>query len=137
MRNATRRTAAVLSVLVALAIVPVPSFAAPVSEVAQAIAPAATTTADLKCVTMVTDTLAYAAGAYGTIIKTTDGGDNWVKLTTGTTTADFRGIAFWDANNGVAVTYGRAVYRTANGGTSWTLANPDMTQYAAGTPLTV
>ncbi len=135
MRNATRRTAAVLSVLVALAIVPVPSFAAPVSEVAQAIAPAATTTADLKCVTMVTDTLAYAAGAYGTIIKTTDGGDNWVKLTTGTTTADFRGIAFWDANNGVAVTYGRAVYRTANGGTSWTLANPDMTQYAAGTPL--
>lgn len=120
-----RRMSAMLVVVLVLAIVPLP--AAAVSTSALPIAPTAVTTADLKCVTMVSSTVAFAAGANGTIIKTTDGGETWVKLTTGTTTADFRGIAFWNANTGVAVTYNRAVYKTTNGGTTWSVANADMT----------
>jgi putative cell wall-binding protein/photosystem II stability/assembly factor-like uncharacterized protein len=130
-----RRISAMLSVTLALAIVPLPSQAAPIEAITPtAIAPLAATTADLKCLTMVSASLGFAAGASGTIIKTTDGGDNWVKLSTGTTTADFRGIAFWSTTTGVAVTYDRRVYKTTNGGTSWTLANADMTRNAFGSP---
>ncbi|TDB37639.1 MAG: hypothetical protein D9V44_06110 [Actinobacteria bacterium] len=132
MKMMRRRIAAMLVVALAFAM-PLPVVAAP--EPAPTIAPtaltpAAVTTADLKCVTMVSDTVAYAAGASGTIIKTTDGGDNWVKLVDAdlAVTDDFRGIAFWDANNGVAVTYNRKVVGTSDGGATWALKNGDITQ---------
>jgi putative cell wall-binding protein/photosystem II stability/assembly factor-like uncharacterized protein len=136
MKQFRRRIAAALVVALAFAMpLPVVAFAEPSATVAPApVTPTAVTTADLKCVTMVSDTVGYAAGALGTIIKTTDGGNTWVKLTTGTTTADFRGIAFWSTTVGVAVTYDRAVYRTINGGSSWTVASADMTANQQGAP---
>jgi len=135
MSNLTRRIAAVLSMTLLLAIVPLPTFAATDLTAAPAVvAPAAIPAVDLKCVTFVDASTGFAAGANGTIIKTTDGGENWVPLNTGTTTADFRGLAFWSTTTGIAVTYNRAIYKTTNGGTSWTLANADMTEYAVGTP---
>lgn len=138
MSSIRRRIAAVLIVAMAFAI-PVPVSAAPLpseSVTPSAIVPAASVTSvDLKCVTMASDTVAYAAGADGTIIKSTDGGATWVKLNTGTTTADFRGIAFWSTTAGVAVTYNRAVYKTTNGGTTWTVANADMTASSLWGPI--
>ncbi|MDO8950766.1 MAG: cell wall-binding repeat-containing protein [Actinomycetota bacterium] len=135
MRSLTRRLSAILSVTLALAILPVQSLAIPTAVAATStIAPASIPSVDLKCVTFVTDTIAFAAGAGGTIIKTTNGGDNWTPLATGTTIADFRGIAFWSATSGIAVTYDRKVYGTSNGGSTWSLVNADMTQYAQGTP---
>ncbi len=135
MRIPIRRLAAILSVTLTLALVPLPTFAAPASPaLAAVIAPAGVTTADLTCVTFVTASLGFAAGASGTIIKTTDGGETWVKLTSGTTIADFRGIAFWSADVGVAVTHDRAIYKTTNGGTSWAVVNADMTANVFGAP---
>ncbi|PKQ37985.1 MAG: hypothetical protein CVT59_05210 [Actinobacteria bacterium HGW-Actinobacteria-1] len=138
MKMMRRRIAAILAVAIAFAM-PLPVVAAPESAatvVPTALTSTAVTTADLKCVTMVSDTLAFAAGASGTIIKTTDGGDNWVKLVDSdlAVTDDFRGIAFWDANNGVAVTYNRKVVGTSDGGVTWESRNADMTYYALGSP---
>ncbi len=136
MRDLRRRIAAVLAVAVAFAM-PLPVAAAPESVAASAsLAPAAVPSVDLKCVTMVSDTLAFAAGASGTILKTTDGGDNWVKLVDPDLAVadDFRGIAFWDADNGIAVTYNRKVVGTSDGGTTWATVNADMTYYALGSP---
>ncbi|HKC68893.1 MAG TPA: T9SS type A sorting domain-containing protein [Bacteroidia bacterium] len=76
-----------------------------------------------------------ADGTSGRLIKTTDGGMNWTLISDTTTMytgatnfPDF--VHFWDANNGLALgdpngnTSGSGtefeIYRTHNGGTSWT-----------------
>src|SRR6187455_1759010 len=51
-----------------------------------------------------------AVGALGTIIRTTDGGQNWVIQTSGTT-AELKGIAFSNDSNGVAVGINGTVLR--------------------------
>ncbi len=81
---------------------------------------------DFKCVTMVSQSLAFAGGSQGTIIKSVDGGDTWNTVRSGGTKT-FTGIAFWDASNGIAVTRDRAVWGTDDGGDTWTEQNPDMT----------
>lgn len=136
MKMMRRRISAMLVVALAFAM-PLPVVAAPgpaATVAPTAFVPTAVTTADLKCVTMVSDTLAFAAGASGTIIKTTDGGDNWVRLVDSdlAVTDDFRGIAFWDADNGVAVTYDRKVVGTSDGGTTWVVKNADITSSSSG-----
>lgn len=59
------------------------------------------------------------------VYKTTNGGTNWTRLTTGYTTASFPNIVhFWDANTGLTagdpVSNVMQILRTTNGGTSWT-----------------
>ena len=67
-----------------------------------------------------------AVGYNGTILRTTNGGTNWISQTSGTTTTLF-GVSFTDANTGTAVGGGfngtnseGIILRTINGGTNWT-----------------
>ena len=67
----------------------------------------------------------WAVGAYGTIIKTTDGGDNWSVQST-YKTYELKGVCFTDLNHGAAVGFAEAGYgfsgiilRTTDGGNNW------------------
>ena len=40
---------------------------------------------------------------YGTILRTTDGGQNWISQTSGTDMESINGVSFIDANNGTVV----------------------------------
>ncbi len=64
-------------------------------------------------------TNAYAVGDSGTILKTTDGGTNWTKLTA-PTNQHLRGVAALDANHVVVVGSGGAIKRSSDGGNNWT-----------------
>ncbi|MHB8706446.1 MAG: OmpL47-type beta-barrel domain-containing protein, partial [Coriobacteriia bacterium] len=125
-----RRTAALVAV--AMLVVSVP-FAATAAPQTAAIAPMAIPIVDLKAVTFPSSSVGYAAGALGTIVKTTDGGSSWAAVRSGDS-LDFTGLAFWSTTSGIAVTSGRQVWGTIDGGASWTLRNPDVTAYASGTP---
>src|SRR6266513_2933468 len=59
-----------------------------------------------------------AVGWYGIILRTTDGGANWVKQTSGTTSFLY-GVSFTDANNGTAVGEDGTIVRTTDGGANW------------------
>lgn len=83
-----------------------------------------TVTSDLKCVTFVSSTTGFAAGASGVILKTTDAGASWRTVRSGDT-YDFRGISFADANNGWAITLYGEVVRTTNAGENWSLVSSD------------
>ena len=63
----------------------------------------------------------------GTILKTSDGGSNWVEQYNGTET--FYSVDFVDANEGWAVGEDGIVRHTVNGGQTW----PE--QYSAGPDL--
>ena len=61
---------------------------------------------------------AIAVGDSGTIIKTTNGGTNWVSQTSGTSNM-INSVYFVDSNTGWIVGRGSTLLKTTNGGTNW------------------
>src|SRR6266508_6011113 len=57
-------------------------------------------------------------GEYGTIVRTTDGGNSWTIQASGTTQTLWA-VSFTDANNGTAVGEGGVILRTTDGGAHW------------------
>ena len=80
---------------------------------------------DLYDLFLVDSLYGYAVGRYGVIIKTTNGGTDW-EAVLGNNFYTLYGVAFSDANNGIAVgdsikvgVYYGLILKTTNGGTSW------------------
>ncbi len=76
------------------------------------------TTADLRRLWFVSETLGYACGDAGKVIKTTDG-TAWVDVSVGEAVT-LRGICFADALTGWVVGDGGFIRRTVDGGATWT-----------------
>jgi photosystem II stability/assembly factor-like uncharacterized protein len=69
--------------------------------------------------------VAWASGAKGTVLRTTDGGASWTRLEVpGSAALDFRDVEAWDADNAVVLAIGPGessrVFRTTDGGKTWT-----------------
>src|SRR5438094_9019547 len=57
-------------------------------------------------------------GEYGTIVRTTDGGNSWTIQFSGTT-QNLWAVSFKDSNKGTAVGVGGTILGTTDGGASW------------------
>ena len=53
-----------------------------------------------------------------TVIRTTNGGENWIVQASGTSDTLY-GVSFTDANTGTAVGKNGTIIRTTNGGENW------------------
>jgi photosystem II stability/assembly factor-like uncharacterized protein len=83
-------------------------------------------TARLRGVSAVSDRVAWASGASGTILRTVDGGRTWQKRTIpGTESLDFRDVDAVDARTAYVLSIGSGeasrIYKTTDGGATWTL----------------
>jgi len=76
------------------------------------------TNKNLNSVHFPTASIGYIAGDYGTILKTTDGGNNWNSLTTGIDKT-LETIFFIDSQTGIAVGDYSKIIKTTNGGQTW------------------
>jgi len=77
------------------------------------------TTNNLFSISFPTNNLVgHICGSEGTILKTVNGGTNWVLKNSGTN-FDLYEIHFFDANKGFAVGTGNTLLLTSNGGESW------------------
>jgi photosystem II stability/assembly factor-like uncharacterized protein len=101
----------------------------------QPAATAAARGASLRGVRAVTERVAWASGSRGTVLRTTDGGTTWTRLPVPQADSlDFRSLWAFDSLTAVVASAGDAaegqarVYRTDNGGRSWTLAHRDTTK---------
>ena len=91
------------------------------------------TTANLRGIHAVNDAVAWASGADGTILRTENGGRDWLRCATPPDAGklDFRGVWAWDAQSAMAMSSGPGeqsrVYKTTDGGAHWTeeLKNSD------------
>ena len=91
------------------------------------------TTADLYAVNAVSAQVAWAGGAKGTILHTSDGGSTWERCVPPTDGGDldFRGVQGFNARTALVMSSGLGeksrVYRTTDGCKSWELVfqNPD------------
>jgi photosystem II stability/assembly factor-like uncharacterized protein len=83
------------------------------------------TTARLRGVSAVSERIAWASGAQGTVLRTTDGGATWRKLLVTPEPLDFRDIDALDGNTAYALSIGNGpssrIYKTVDGGATWTL----------------
>lgn len=100
------------------------SLAAPGALAQQAWAPAASgTTAELRGLSVVSPTVAWASGARGTVLRTTDGANWQASSVPGAGKLDFRDIHALDATTALVMSAGPGeasrILRTADGGKSW------------------
>ncbi|QGZ38715.1 photosystem II stability/assembly factor-like uncharacterized protein [Pseudoduganella flava] len=89
------------------------------------------TQVELRGLAVVSATVAWASGAKGTVLRTTDG-STWTALAVpGAEALDLRDIAAFDADTAIAMSAGPGaasrIYRTRDGGATWQLliTNPD------------
>ncbi len=73
---------------------------------------------DLRGASFVDAKTGTVVGYYGTIVRTTDGGNSWTIQTSGTT-QNLWAVSFADVNNGTAVGEGGTILRTTDGGGFW------------------
>ncbi len=84
------------------------------------------TKVDLRGISAVNANVAWAGGAKGTFLRTTDGGANWsVGVVTGSADADFRAVHAFSEKSALFLSCGAGplsrLYRTSDGGITWEL----------------
>ena len=79
--------------------------------------------ASLRGLCVVDAKVIWASGTEGTVLRTDDGGKDWLVVSVdGATELDFRDIHAFDAKNAIVLSAGQParVYQTSDGGESWT-----------------
>lgn len=74
----------------------------------------------LKAVCFTSVSTGYVGGYQNCLIKTTDAGISWSREVIDSKLWYFNNLEFWDEDHGVAVSYPSSVYRTSDGGVTWT-----------------
>jgi len=84
------------------------------------------TDVQLRGISAVSGRVAWASGAKGTVLRTTNGGGNWYKVSVpGAEALDFRDIQAFDASTAFVLSIGQGeqsrIYKTIDGGKHWQL----------------
>lgn len=83
------------------------------------------TTARLRGISVVNERVIWASGSGSTVVRTTDGGANWNKVTVTADQLDFRDIDAIDENTVYVLSIGNGpssrIYKTTDAGSTWTL----------------
>lgn len=81
--------------------------------------------ARLRGVSAVSESVAWASGSGSTVLRTTDGGTTWQRLSVTTDAVDFRDIDAIDAQTAYVLSIGNGpasrIYKTTDGGATWTM----------------
>jgi photosystem II stability/assembly factor-like uncharacterized protein len=82
-------------------------------------------TARLRGVSAINERVAWASGSGATVLRTTDGGATWQKLTVTSETLDFRDVDAIDAQTAYVLSIGNGpasrIYKTTDAGATWTM----------------
>ena len=84
------------------------------------------TNVQLRGISAVSEKVAWASGASGTVLRTVNGGETWRKMDlVGVSALDFRDIQAFDQNTAFVLSIGPGeqsrIYKTTDGGKSWQL----------------
>ena len=80
-------------------------------------------TASLRGICAVSDSVCWASGSQGTVLLTVNGGETWTAVGPGNSAEmDFRDVHAWDDSTAVIMAAGDPdqVFRTEDGGKTWT-----------------
>ena len=80
---------------------------------------------NLRSLSVVDSNIAFSSGDYGTLVRTTNGGQKWTQIAVGTSIT-LRGVSFIDTSKGVVVGDQGTIMMTTNGGKTWTSKSYDV-----------
>ena len=82
------------------------------------------TASDLGAVSCVNSADAWASGADGTLLRTTDGGSTWTRLATPITADQFiQGVSFVSPTVGWAIGRANSIIKSTDGGVHWSFSS--------------
>jgi photosystem II stability/assembly factor-like uncharacterized protein len=84
-------------------------------------------TQTLRSVFPINSNLVYAVGDTGTILRTVDGGANWIAQTTGVPSQNLKSVHFLDAAVGYAVGDNGTILATSDSGNNWAVQSSPVT----------
>ncbi|MDZ7624085.1 MAG: YCF48-related protein [Ignavibacteriaceae bacterium] len=90
---------------------------------------------DLRDVSFTDENIGTVVGEYGVILRTTNGGANWIAQTSGTTNI-LRGVSFTDENKWTAVGESGTILNTTDGGANWITQASGTTKHLFGVSFT-
>ena len=93
------------------------------------------TMANLFGVDFLDSNTVIVVGDSGTVLKSTDGGNNFVKIQGVPATRGLNTVVFFDENTGVIFGNGETALRSTNAGSSWTTFIIDTTDMPTSTPV--
>lgn len=88
-------------------------------------------TSDFNDVLCLTDDIVFVVGDDGTILKTTDGGTNWIQKISGTNN-DLNKVQFVNSNIGYAIGANGTLLKTTDGGENWLSITTNFTTNLSG-----
>ena len=78
--------------------------------------------ADFKgSIDFINDNTGFIAGSNGIIVKTINGGDNWVRVLDTNSNNKFTEIKFLNSNTGIAITEKGTIFKSTTSGDSWSI----------------
>lgn len=83
----------------------------------------------LNDVKFLNSSVGFAVGNSGTVIKTSDGGENWSNVSYSGFSSHFTNCSVIDAQTVWVVSFG-GVYKTTNGGSSWTVVTNTLSAFS-------
>jgi photosystem II stability/assembly factor-like uncharacterized protein len=87
------------------------------------------TTNHINSVFFINDTVGYATGDNGRILKTINTGENWIYLNSGANyNIEFNSIYFPNSNIGFAAGTRGSIFKTTNAGINWSIDSTDVTE---------
>ncbi len=89
------------------------------------------TTQNLNAIQFINLQTGFAAGANGTVIKTTNSGANWTTLNSASS-IELRAVYFFNSSTGLVCGYNGTILRSTNGGDNWSVVNSGVAEHLLG-----
>ena len=84
-------------------------------------------TYELYSIDFIDTSTGWVCGEFGTILKTTDGGDSWVEVSSGVE-SDINGIFFRTSSIGYAAGANGVLLKSSDGGSTWEESSSNATE---------
>lgn len=81
------------------------------------------TTNTLRSITFVNQTTGFVAGNSSTILRTSNGGTNWINVDVSPSATSYNSVAFANSTTGFVVSEAGELIKTTNGGLNWTISS--------------
>ncbi len=81
------------------------------------------TTNTLRSITFINENTGFSAGSFSTILRTSNGGTNWINVDISSSQTTYNSVAFPNSSTGFVVSEDGELIKTTNGGLNWNISS--------------
>jgi hypothetical protein len=81
------------------------------------------TSSTLKSITFINDNTGFAVGTFSTLLRTSNGGNNWIDVNLSSSASAYNCVLFANSSTGFVVSDDGEIIKTTNAGFNWTITD--------------